>query len=40
MNRKWVGGSDLSWRLSLGCDHSDTLPAGLGFVGVGDLNKP
>ena len=40
MNKKWVNGGDLSWRLLFGRDHSDTLSARPGFAGARNPNKP
>lgn len=31
LRKKWVKEGNLSWRLPLGCDYSDTLLAGLGL---------
>ena len=40
MNKKWVKRGDLSWRLSLGRDHSDTLSPRSGLARAGNPNKP
>ena len=37
-NKKWVGGN-LSWRLLLECEYSDTLLTGLELVRVSDPNE-
>ena len=40
MNKKWVKGGNMSWRLSLRRDHSDTLSSRPGLARVGNPNKP